>query len=175
MHDSTRNASSSRFASLIIVAVAMIVLPALRPTHADAGGDWNDAAIDWQSYEDGLLKAKSGSIPVCLVFYTDWCPHCAGYSKVFHDPTVVEMSKRFVMIRVERDGNREISKNYAPDGEYIPRTHFLTPEGEIRPEIHEKRATYLYFFDESDPQGLLGGTREALGEEGKVDLTGGKP
>ena len=174
MHDSTRHASSGLFVSLIIATVAAIVVPALTPTCANAGGDWNDAAIEWKSYEDGLVKAKSESTPVCLVFYTDWCPHCSSYSRVFHDPAVVEMSRRFVMIRVERDGNREISKKYAPDGEYIPRTHFLTPEGKLRPEIHEKRSSYLYFFNESDPRGLLGGMRESLGEKDKVDAAGDK-
>jgi len=156
-------------AILRVAAVAVIVVPALVPAHAEAGGDWNDAAIEWKSYEDGLAKAQNESMPVCLVFYTDWCPHCSRYSEVFHDPDVVKTSKRFVMIRVERDGNREISKKYAPDGEYIPRTHFLSPEGELRPEIHEKRSKYLYFFNESDPSGLLGGMREALSEQGEKD------
>ena len=127
-----------------------------------AGGDWNDAGIKWMAYDDGLKASASDGRPVCLVFYTEWCPHCATYSHVFADPKVVEQSKKFVMIRLDRDKNREISKRYAPDGEYIPRTFFLSSDGKLDPAIHAPREKFLYFYDESSPESLLGGMQEAL-------------
>jgi thiol:disulfide interchange protein len=91
-------------------------------TASFAGGDWNDSGIAWQPYEKGIAEAKAEKKPICMVFYTEWCPHCTNYSKVFHDPKVVEQSKSFVMIRLDKDQNKELSKQFAPDGEYIPRT-----------------------------------------------------
>jgi hypothetical protein len=122
---------------------------------AMAGGDWNDSGVTWRTYEDGLAAAKAENKPVCLVFYTDWCPHCTNYSKVFHDPRVVEKSKQFVMIRLNKDETPGLSSQYAPDGEYIPRTYFLAPDGSLRAEITEQRPTYKYFYNEHDAASLL--------------------
>jgi hypothetical protein len=129
---------------------------------AMAGGNWNDAQIGWQDYDKGLAAAKKAKKPVCLVFYTEWCPHCTNYSGVFHDPKVVERSKQFVMIRVDKDKNAELSKKYAPDGEYIPRTYFLSPAGEVDPAIHAPREKFKYFYEENNPASVLAGMDEAL-------------
>jgi hypothetical protein len=128
---------------------------------AEAGGNWNDAGIAWQPYEQGLETAKKEKKPVCLVFYTEWCPHCTNYSGVFHDKGVVEKSKKFVMIRLDKDKNAEISKKYAPDGEYIPRTFFLSPTGELS-KITAPRDKYLYFYDEHQAAPLLASMDKAL-------------
>jgi thiol-disulfide isomerase/thioredoxin len=136
------------------------VLASIVSVHA--GGDWNDAQIAWQPYEKGLEVAKSDKKPVCLVFYTEWCPHCRSYSGVFHDGKVVEQAKRFVMIRLDKDKNADISKKYAPDGEYIPRTYFLSSAGTLDPEIHAARDQYKYFYDEHDAASVLGGMETAL-------------
>ncbi len=145
------------------LAVALAVLgTALVAPRAHAGGDWNDAQIGWKSYEDGLAAAKKDRKPVCLIFYTEWCPHCRNYSGVFHDPKVVEKSKQFVMIRLDKDRNAELSKKYAPDGEYIPRTYFLSADGVLDPEIHAPRDQFKYFYDEVQPGGILTGMDTAL-------------
>lgn len=129
---------------------------------AIAGGDWNEAGIDWQPYEDGLAIAQIEKKPICLIFYTEWCPHCTNYSKVFHNPNMVELAQRFVMIRLDMDKHRNISKNYAPDGEYIPRTYFLSPAGTLDPSIRAARSRYKYFYDEYKPSALQAGMKEAL-------------
>ena len=97
-----------------------------------------------------------------MIVYTEWCPHCANYSGVFHDPKVVEESKKFVMIRIDKDKFPDISKKYAPDGEYIPRTYFLKSDGTLDPEIHAPRDQYKYFYDEHVPGSVLGGMEQAL-------------
>lgn len=129
---------------------------------ARAGGDWNDAAIAWQPYEAGLALAKKDKKPVCLVFFTEWCPHCTNYAKVFHDPAVVAKAKDFVMIRLDKDQNVELSTKFAPDGQYIPRTFFLSSAGALEPALHAPRDKYQYFYDESDPKSLLAGMDAAL-------------
>ena len=124
--------------------------------------DWNDEQIAWKNYEDGLAAAKKDKKPVCLVFFTEWCPHCKNFSQVFHDPKVVEKSKDFVMVHLDKDKNAELSKQYAPDGQYIPRTYFLGPDGKLDPDIHAPREQYKYFYDEKDPASVLAGMDEAL-------------
>ena len=149
-----------RFVSASVVATALAMT---FTTPASAGGDWNDSGITWRAYEDGLAAAKSEGKPVCLVFYTDWCPHCTNYARVFHDPRIVEKSKSFVMIRLNKDQNGPISAKYAPDGEYIPRTYFLAPDGTLKAEITENRPTYKYFYNEQDPASLLRAMNVATG------------
>jgi len=145
------------------VRAALVALTALMAVPAaHAGGDWNDAAIGWQAHEAGLRAAKKEKKPVCLVFFTEWCPHCTNYSKVFHDPKVVEKSKKFVMIRLDKDKNSDSSKQHAPDGEYIPRTYFLSSDGKLDPELHAPRDRFKYFYDERDPASLLAGMDAAL-------------
>ncbi len=148
-----------RLATVVAVAIAAAVATA---GPARAGGDWNDAGVKWMSYEDGLAAAKKESKPICLIVYTEWCPHCANYSGVFHDPKVVEESKKFVMIRIDKDKFPDISRKYAPDGEYIPRTYFLKSDGTLDPEIHAPRDQYKYFYDEHVPGSVLGGMEQAL-------------
>lgn len=135
------------------------------PAHA-AGAQqaegWNDAKIAWQPYEAGLARAKAEHKPVCVVLYTNWCPHCRNYSHVFEDPRVVEKSKRFVMIRANADDETAISAKYASDGVYVPRTYFLASDGTADPEIHAPRPKYKYFYDERDATSILGGMDAAL-------------
>lgn len=160
MFETRRSALRRLLVPALVWTAALAVVMAAGRVHA--GGDWNDAGIAWQGYEAGLAMAKEQKKPVLLVFYTDWCPHCTRYSGVFHDPKVVEKSKSFVMIRLNKEQNAELSKKYMPDGEYIPRTYFLSSAGEPDYEIHAPREQYKYFYNEADPASVLGGMDEAL-------------
>ena len=142
-------------ASLLIAAV---IAP---PRAAIAGGDWNDGQVQWQTYDAGIAAAKKDKKPICLIFFTEWCPHCANYSKVFHDAKVVEQSKKFVMIRLDKDKNAELSKQYALDGDYIPRTYFLSSDAKADAGIHAPREQYKFFYDEHDPAPLLASMESA--------------
>ncbi len=153
MHGTRRTIPGLALLATLLLATAA---PAL------AGGDWNDAQIQWQPYEQGLAAAKKDKKPVLLIFFTEWCPHCANYSKEFHDEKVVAKSKSFVMIRLDRDKNVEISKNYAPDGEYIPRTFFLSSDGTLDATLTAPRDQYKYFYDEHDPAQILAAMDAAL-------------
>jgi thiol:disulfide interchange protein len=146
-----------RLAATISIS-ALLFLLAAQP--ARAGGDWNDANIAWRTYDAGLAASKKEKKPVCLVFYTEWCPHCARYSQVFHDPKVVEQSKHFVMIRLDGDKNRELSAKFI--GAYIPRTYFLSPAGTLDLSIQARADQYKYFYSETDPASLLSGMAQAM-------------
>jgi thiol-disulfide isomerase/thioredoxin len=144
-----------------IGVIALALLGSLATT-ALAGGDWNDSGIKWQTYEEGLAEAKKSKKPVLLIFYTEWCPHCTNYSKVFHDPKVVEKSKEFVMVRLDSDKNQELGKKYALDGSYIPRTYFLSSSGTVEADIHAPREKFKYFYDENNSASVLAGMDTAL-------------
>lgn len=129
---------------------------------ARGGETWNAANIDWQPYEAGLARAKAQNKPVCLVFYTNWCPHCRNYSHVFDDPKVVERAKSFVMVRANADDEQALATKFTKDGGYVPRTFFLGPDGTFDPEIHAARTKFMYFYDERDASSILGGMEAAL-------------
>jgi thiol:disulfide interchange protein len=133
---------------------ALVLLTAWNSAGAGAE-DWNDAKIQWRSYEEGLAEAKKSGKPVCLIFYTTWCPHCANYSRVFQDPKVVEHARDFVMIRVDADKRRDLSEQYKPDGAYVPRSFFLSPQGVLDQEINAGRDQYKFFYHEHDPNHIL--------------------
>ena len=148
--------------AVVIAALAVAALGVRAATARAGAEDWNDQGIKWYGYEDGLAAAKQAKKPICLIFYTTWCPHCANYSKVFSDPAVVSKAKSFVMIRLDKDKNAEVSKKYSPDGEYIPRTYFLSADGKLDDSLSEQRPQYKYFYNEKDPASILAGMDRAL-------------
>jgi len=87
-------------------------------------------------------------------------PHCKNYRNVFSDPKVVAASKHFVMIHLDKDQNAELSAKYALDGEYIPRTFFLSSNGEVA-DIHAPRPQFKYFYNEAQPADVLAGMEQA--------------
>lgn len=145
-----------------LVMVALVASMSLTGRAYAGAENWNDENIKWMAYEDGLKAAKEQSKPICLIFYTSWCPHCANYAKVFSDPKVVEKSASFVMIRLDSDKNKDVSGKFKPDGEYIPRTFFLSSEGALDDSLSEARPQYKYFYSESEASSILGGMDRAL-------------
>ena len=143
----------------LIPFTLLLALGVAGPAHA--GGDWNDQQIKWRSYDAGLAEAKKSKKPICLIFFTEWCPHCKNYSGVFHDPKVVAKSKDFVMIRLDADQDKELGQKYAVDGSYIPRTYFLSSNGTLS-DIHAPREQFKYFYDERGADSILAGMDAAL-------------
>ena len=139
------------FSPILLAVAALLTVSRTAPAH-----DWNDAAIKWQTFDEGVALAQKEKKPICLVVFTEWCPHCKNYAAaVFHEAKVVEQAKQFVMIHVDKDQNAAVSAKYQPDGGYIPRTMFLKPDGTLDPDIKAPRDKYLYFYDEKDPAPLL--------------------
>jgi Thioredoxin-like len=146
----------------LAAALALASLTILTPPPARAGGDWNNAQIGWREHDAGLAAAAKEKKPICLVVYTEWCPHCTNYSKVFHDPAVVAQAKKFVMIRVDNDKQKDVAAKYAPDGGYIPRTLFLSSAGTLDAELQAPNPKYKYFYDERNPAPTLASMEAAL-------------
>ena len=120
---------------------------------------FNDPAIDWQLFDNGRKLAMRENRPIFLLAHTTWCPHCALYREVFFDKSIVELMGAFIPVIVDRDLQPDVTARYAPDGDYIPRTMFLTSEGQLAKELRYTDSKFNYFVDYDDPHFL----REYLG------------
>lgn len=138
-----------------LLASLLLALPA-------RAHDWNRGQIRWESIAEGLARAAREHKPAMLVAYTEWCPHCRNYAKLFRDRRIVAKSRSLVMILVDQDKEPQASRAYAPDGDYIPRTHFLDANGALDRSIHAPRTNFLYFYDENNPEPLLAAMDAAL-------------
>ncbi len=115
---------------------------------------WN-SGIAWLSMDDGFEAAKRDGKPIVLVFYADWCPHCRNYAKLFHDPQVIELSADFAMVRVDEDAAPHLGAKWKPDGGYVPRTFFLSPDGHMDVDLIGSNPKFKHFLDEDSPAQLL--------------------
>lgn len=100
--------------------------------------DWNGAEINWRDIKSGIREASQTGRPVVMVFHAPWCSSCKRYREVFKDQGIVAASRDFVMILIDADADKYANGAFAPDGTYVPRTIFLTAEGDIRTDLTGK-------------------------------------
>lgn len=115
---------------------------------------WNGAEIAWRDVGPGIREAGSTGKPVIMVFHASWCGSCRRYRTVWKDPGVVAASKSFVMILVDVDQHPDANGAFSPDGTYVPRTIFYTPEGDVMSDAVGKDPQYPHTIDLDDPTEL---------------------
>jgi protein-disulfide reductase (glutathione) len=125
---------------------------------------WNGAEIAWQEIGAGIRESTRTGKPVVMLFHASWCTSCKRYRQVWKDPGVVAASKEFVMILVDVDKDPEANGAFSPDGTYVPRTIFFTPEGDVMPDIRGKDPEYPHTIDLDDPAELRALMRKAAGK-----------
>lgn len=137
----------------VIYSLSFLCL--LVSTQLIAGTDWNNAEIDWKTYEEGMLQAAKDKRPVMLVFHSEGCGACADYSKLFHEPAVVEASHGLLMIIMDDGEDEEVSTRFAEDGSYVPRTYFLSAKGDVLPvRIGRPDTRFQYYLGPQGPEVL---------------------
>jgi len=90
--------------------------------------------ITWLQYSEPYLqRASAEEKPVMIDFYADWCAPCKEYDKkTFVDPEVIELSRKFVMVKVDLTDNaspevESVRKKFSILG--VPMLVFLRPDG----------------------------------------------
>ncbi|MCR9165006.1 MAG: thioredoxin family protein [Nannocystaceae bacterium] len=129
-----------------------------RSASADAHG-FGDK-IPWEPFDGALAHAKRDGMPVMLVVHASWCKRCKELKPAFSDAEIEALSQRFVMVNADQDLEPKVLE-YAPDGDYIPRVVFLSPEGiEDLTLTNEARQRHRFFYTPGDD--LAGVMRKAL-------------
>ncbi len=111
--------------------------------------DWNDAAIEWNGYTQGMKIAKQNNRPVMMIFYADWCPTCHAYKNIFYKPSVISLAKKLVMIKVNVDQYPQLSQQFEYDGSYVPRTFVMSGDGVLFDALYSEKR-YKYFIKSQD-------------------------
>ena len=114
---------------------------------------WNENNINWLSYEKGLQIAEQENKPILLVFYANWCGASKRYGKVFYDDEVVNLSKKFIMIKVDVNEDEDLSLEYGV--RYIPMTLFLDSKSNIQTDIRSSSLEHPFNLNEENPNELL--------------------
>lgn len=126
-----------------------------------AGSQFGFEQVQWMYYSDEKIKdAAEQKKPVLLDFYADWCIPCKELDKfTFTDPNVIELSKKFAMIKVNltKSGDplvKRLTKSYGIKG--VPTLVMLDSSGS------EAEETRIVGFIKAE--GLSEKMRQALGE-----------
>jgi protein-disulfide reductase (glutathione) len=144
-------------AALVAFAFIFAAISRVQADPKSIARGWNNAAIGWLDHTQGVAEAARTGKPILTVVQATWCSHCERYKKVFFDPKVVELSKNFVMVMVDGDREKKLGAKLGPNNQaYVPRTLFLKPDGQLRPElIGANAAPYSHFIDYDTPAELL--------------------
>ena len=101
----------------------------------DVSNAVKSSGIEWQpSFSKGLEIAKKAKKPIMADFYADWCGWCKKLDKTtYQDKNVIELSKKFVCIKVDTDQDQATSSKYGVKG--LPTIVFLSPKGDVTNQI----------------------------------------
>lgn len=116
---------------------------------------YNDGKLKWHTLGQGLEAARASGKPVMAVVQTSWCPACKEYRLRFFDERVVQMSDRFVLVMIDQDKDPALAAKLNIDGDYVPRTLFLTSDARIMTKIAAGDPAFRYFVPPETATPLL--------------------
>ncbi len=121
--------------------------------------------IRWFTYsEEKLQEAAAQGKPVMIDFYADWCIPCKELDKfTFSNPEVVELSRNFIMLKVDLTSAsdpevKRLKKQYQIKG--VPTLVFLKPDGNEIPGLR------VVGFEE--PEKFIPIMKKALTQSGQL-------
>jgi thiol:disulfide interchange protein len=94
--------------------LAAVVLAAFVVTAAFAAAK----TIKWQTdFDKAAESAKKSHKPMMVDFYTDWCGWCKKLDReVYTDKRIVELSAKFVNVKVDGDKQPKLIDKYNVEG-----------------------------------------------------------
>jgi protein-disulfide reductase (glutathione) len=156
--------SFARGAAALFVLISMLAPVRSAQAAPELADAWNAPAIIWHELKTGIPEATKTGKTVVMVFHASWCTACKTYREVFKDPAVVAASKSFVMILIDGDKDKMANGAFSPDGTYVPRTIFLTPDGDVRKDLTGKTdPQHPHTIDIESPAELLSLMTKAAG------------
>lgn len=140
------------------------------PSTEDGFGDEDDAAasawdypgIRWRSYSDGLAEMQRTGKDGVLIIQADDCVPCQSYSRQFYTEDVLAMAENYVFILTDARDEPTIEEFYNIDGDYLPRTFLISPEGRLRRTQTAADDSRRFFVNPYDSGELVGLLRTAL-------------
>lgn len=102
---------------LAIALGAIFLVVAFAGVYAGAA---NNKSINWiTDYDKGIKEGKRLNKPVMIDFYADWCPPCRQMNETtFKNQQVIDLSRKFVCVKVDVDKNEGPSKKHSV--RYLP-------------------------------------------------------
>ena len=151
--EQTAESSSKTPASPVAVtqAVKKKSQPAQKAKQKTKKGIKWSAPIQWESWADGRARAAKEGKPLCLLIYTNWCPRCRELAPNLNDGELVELSKKFVMVKQDQGERPEWLAQYGQTGSYVPRVLFFGLDGQLKTDITSGNSKYPNYYS---PRGI---------------------
>jgi len=113
----------------IAVVVALAVTLGIPGSAATA--DDGEAGVSWRTDPDAALaEAESGSRPVLVDVFAEWCQPCRYMERAtYGDAAVIRATSAFVALRLDADSHGTFANRYAVD--VLPSTLVLEPNGRL--------------------------------------------
>ncbi|XP_046999783.1 thioredoxin domain-containing protein 12-like isoform X1 [Schistocerca americana] len=109
----------------------------------------------WLDLEKAIEVSRLTQKPIMVIIHKSWCTACSALKPQFAESKEIEeLSSNFVMVNVG-DDDKVVGSSFAPDGEYIPRIIFMSPDGEVRPEFYNEGGSEAYKYFYSDISNII--------------------
>ena len=132
--------------------VVALVFALVFSMSAHAEIDWNDSAIKWYGYEEGINELKKNSKLGIIVLYADWCTVCLEYSKIFKRPDVIKLVGDVVLIKANAEKELQVKYLKEFDQKYVPKTIVIDKSGNPFMTAYGSIRDHMFFLPPDDPE-----------------------
>ncbi|XP_014472094.1 PREDICTED: thioredoxin domain-containing protein 12-like [Dinoponera quadriceps] len=96
----------------------------------------------WKNLAEGFDEAKVIRKPIFLLIYKTGCPTCEKLKPKFRKSIrILDLSQYFVMVSARKgEMSAKDETRFQPDGTYVPRILFFTPDGEFMEDIYNRHS-----------------------------------
>lgn len=106
--------------------------------------------IKWVDYQSAL---DDQSKPTVVILHKSWCPACQKLKpQLSHNFDFEKLSAKFSMVNAKEEDPLHALSEFNIDGTYIPRLFFMSPSGQVIPEIQNLKGNpkYKYYHYNSE-------------------------